>query len=158
MIISSGNLIINSSLRLTQKMHRLIEINRLALSREHLEPMAKITAKCYLKLGEWHESLYQPIGIKLANFHPTFLFLKVVPMMVDRRGSVSSPFPLASMATASTVGISHSQQQFWNVPIPQRSPLPAGYGGGQFEQPSTKKLHYYIVASSFDQNWYKVKL
>jgi hypothetical protein len=57
---------------LTTTMHRLIERNRAAYSREQLEPMARITAKCYLKLGEWNSSsgqttLFQP---STPNFSP----------------------------------------------------------------------------------------
>lgn len=86
-----------------------------------------------------------------------------MPVILDRRGSLSSPLPLTSMAAATSAAFSNTQQQqFWNISYPQRSPLPTGYGGGQnqqqYEQPSTKKLHYYLVASSFDQNWYKVIL
>jgi hypothetical protein len=67
--------------RLTKTLHRLIERNRLALPREHLEPMARITAKCYLKLGEWQESLQQQqaIGKKILIFKIALLYWFNVP-------------------------------------------------------------------------------
>ena len=37
--------------------------------REQLEPMAHITAKCYLKLAEWHSSMaMSPVSGKHQNF------------------------------------------------------------------------------------------
>lgn len=46
----------NNLEKLTLNLHRLIECNRQTLTRDHLESMARVTAKCYLKLGEWHSA------------------------------------------------------------------------------------------------------
>ncbi|KAL7080367.1 hypothetical protein ACQ4LE_000271 [Meloidogyne hapla] len=142
--------------QLTKTLHRLIERNRLALPREHLEPMARITAKCYLKLGEWQESLQQQQAIVLPG---------------ERHGSFCiSPSMKIQGSTVSTTSILQQQQQqyspyLWNVANQQSQPQTSSFqplstaGFIQqrqaFEQSTAMKLHYFVVATSFDQNWYK---
>ncbi|KAF7639171.1 hypothetical protein Mgra_00001404 [Meloidogyne graminicola] len=141
--------------QLTKTLHRLIERNRLSLPREHLEPMARITAKCYLKLGEWQESLQQQQAIVLPG---------------ERHGSFCiSP----AMKVQGTSTLFQQQQQYspylWNIttqqpqqtlfhqPLPTNTTTVGSYIQQRqaFEQSTAMKLHYYVVATSFDQNWYK---
>lgn len=48
---------------LTATLHRLIERSRGQFAREQLEISAKLTAKCYLKLGEWHSQMHPPLAV-----------------------------------------------------------------------------------------------
>ena len=60
----------------------------------------------------------------------------------------------------------YQQPYLWPAPgqPQQRSPIPtfqqpiAGAAAYQaaMDQAAVKKLHYYVVATNFDQNWYKV--
>ena len=78
-----------------------------------------------------------------------------------------------SLAQATTTLLHHQQQQqyspyLWNVAAvsQQQHPQTSGFqpmatpGFIQqrqtFDQSTAMKLHYYVVATSFDQNWYKV--
>jgi FKBP12-rapamycin complex-associated protein len=55
----------NNLENLVSTLHRLIERNKSTLTRDQLDKMARATAKCYLKLGEWHCAI-QPIGTRPA--------------------------------------------------------------------------------------------
>ncbi|CAD5209675.1 unnamed protein product [Bursaphelenchus xylophilus] len=84
----------NNVKSLASTLHRLIETNSGMLSKEHLENMTHITAKCYLKLGDWNMEL-QPL---FANSLP--------PSRTSRHPH--------SQRTEITVQYSHSQAEINN--------------------------------------------
>lgn len=55
---------------LTATIHRLIDLSRLQFNREQLEANTKLTAKCYLKLGEWHSQMHPPLSGLINNVTP----------------------------------------------------------------------------------------
>lgn len=86
-------------------MHRLIDRKRIerTWTRENLESNARITAKCYLKLGEWHSQMQlNTVGTTTST-------------MGARRGSIAIPIGANfSMVPAFHMGNSLPQD---NVPV-----------------------------------------
>ncbi|KAL3123620.1 hypothetical protein niasHT_002511 [Heterodera trifolii] len=146
--------------QLTQTLHRCIERNRTMLTREQLEPHARLTAKCYLKLGEWHDSI-------TAIQSP--LVSTSTPPITSRHGSISlhSGVPSAALSTAQ-IEQQHKQPFTWSTAVQQQqlqsqqptatfTPSPIGTYFTGMDQSGAKKLilQCYINATNFDPNWYK---
>uniref|UniRef100_A0A914I1V5 Serine/threonine-protein kinase TOR n=1 Tax=Globodera rostochiensis TaxID=31243 RepID=A0A914I1V5_GLORO len=139
--------------QLTQNMRRCIECSR-TLTRDQLEPHLRLTAKCYLKLGEWHDSITSV---------QTPLVPTATPPLTGRHGSVS--FHSGASTAALSAGIIEHKQPFtWATTAHQQTqqpmalmPSPTGTYFAGMDQSCAKKsiLQYYINATNYDPNWYK---
>ncbi|KAL3082736.1 hypothetical protein niasHS_010538 [Heterodera schachtii] len=145
--------------QLTQTLHRCIERNRTILTREQLEPHARLTAKCYLKLGEWHDSI-------TAIQSP--LVSTSTPPIAGRHGSISLHSGAPSAALSAQIEQQHKQPFTWSTTVQQQQlqsqqptamfmPSPIGTYFTGMDQSGAKKLilQCYINATNFDPNWYK---
>ncbi|CAK5074309.1 unnamed protein product [Meloidogyne enterolobii] len=143
--------------QLTKTLHRLIERNRLVYPREQLEPLARITAKCYLKLGEWQESLLQQQAIILpSERHGSFCISP--SLKIQNSSIINNSTSIHQQQQHQYSPYLYQQQSTTSSPFQQQQPLTsAGFMQQRqaFEHSTSMKLHYFVVATSFDQNWYK---
>uniref|UniRef100_A0A915E5G1 Serine/threonine-protein kinase TOR n=1 Tax=Ditylenchus dipsaci TaxID=166011 RepID=A0A915E5G1_9BILA len=128
---------------LTGTLHRLFSQQAVPF-----EPTARITAKCYLKLGEWH-SLLQPLAMNLPSANAT---------LGGRRGSISVPVnqhPNLPLVMGSSAGPMGGPQQYFRQLSLQKSPHFTPSNFSSMEQSTQIVLNYYKHATTFDPHWYK---
>ncbi|KAI1717889.1 FAT domain-containing protein [Ditylenchus destructor] len=133
---------------LTSSLYRIFAERKMpvSMSREQFEPTARITAKCYLKLGEWH-SILQPSST-IPSTPPLGLNVRHASGSIP----VSSPTGMAVAPAAMAVGTS----QYFRPYSTPRSPhayMTVNYAS--MEQSIQAVLRYYQNATTFDPNWYK---
>jgi hypothetical protein len=110
--------------------------------------MARITAKCYLKLGEWQESSSPPQALG------SFLLILIIQIL----NTYLRYFLVLNESVSTPANI-----QYTSGPQSQRSPMAIlqqpttpPFTHQPVDQSAAKKLHCYTLATNFDQNWYKV--